>query len=356
MFDTAKRTNYSSGPAFVLPDNDLRTPYAQHWSLTLEKEVFGNYLFSAAYVGTHGDRLLRLATPNLGPNVIPVVLQTVPVPGTIVPRFRGTTVSPGAIQTISETVIKTDGRPYPLLGSFTSMESDAQSNYHSLQLQATRRFSGPLQWTAAYTWGHAIDEVSDLFDLSGARALPQNNGNLRAERGNASFDVRHRLVASLVWDLPFFNKSKLLGGWRLAGIGTVQTGQPYTIYAPYDANLDGNLTDRLNSTVGLKNVQKNEVQFEFSDPLSQVASLGQDGAVGRNTFRAPGLADVDLAVSKNFRFTERARCEFRTEFFNLLNRTHFGIPVHEVDFPGFGRSVNTLIPARTIQFALKFSF
>ena len=108
--------------------------------------------------------------------------------------------------------------------------------------------------------------------------------------------------------------------------------------------------------MGFSDVGKNEVRFQFVDPLSQFAALGHDGAVGRNTFRAPGMATLDLATSKRFRFTENQSLEFRAEFFNLFNRTHFGMPIHQVDFPGFGRSVSTFVPARTIQFALKYNF
>jgi hypothetical protein len=356
MFDTAKRTNNASGPAFVLPSNNLRSPYAQHWAVNFEQEIRSKFLISLAYVGTQANHLLRFATPNLGPNAIPVVLQVVPVPGTIVPQFRGTTVSPGKLSQTSETRLQTDGRPFPLLGPYTSIESDARSFYNSLQLQMNKRFSHGLQFTTAYSWSHAIDEVSDLFDLAGTRSLPQNSFDLRAERGNASFDVRHRFVTSFIWDLPVLRHGKLLGGWQVSGIGTIQTGFPFTISAPYDVNLDGNLTDRLNGTVGFKEVRENEVLFKITDPLTQLAELGKEGAVSRNTFRAPGIATVDLATSKRFRFTESQNLELRAEFFNLFNRTHFGIPVRQVDFPGFGRSVSTTIPARMIQFALKYSF
>src|SRR5205814_3324378 len=84
------------------------------------------------------------------------------------------------------------GRPIPALGAFTIFDSSAASNYHSLQASVTKRFSGGRQMTVAYTWSHAIDDVSDVFDIAGAFALPQDGRNVRAERGNANFDIRHR--------------------------------------------------------------------------------------------------------------------------------------------------------------------
>ena len=225
----------AAGAAFVLPVNDLVTPYAQHWSLTFEQQLGRDFLVNAAYVGTRGVHLLRFSTPNLGPNAIPQV-TSVGSNGNQ-PVFNGTIVAPS-----KGTNLK--GRPLPSLGAFTSIESDANSSYHALQLQLNKRFSSGLQFTTAYTWSHAIDEVSDVFDLAGTLSLPQDIFNIRGERGNANFDVRHRFVYSAVWDLPFLKENIILGGWQLASIGTFQTGQPFTVISCCDGNLDGNLTDR----------------------------------------------------------------------------------------------------------------
>ncbi|HZN11327.1 MAG TPA: hypothetical protein VFC61_06610, partial [Blastocatellia bacterium] len=243
----------------------------------------------------------------------------------------------------------------PFLGPITAIQADASSTYHALQLQLNQRLTRGLQFTAAYTWSHAIDEVSDIFDLAGARTLPQDSFDRSAERGDANFDLRHRFVASFIWDLPLWAQSRLLGGWQLAGIGTLQTGQPFTIFAAYDVNLDGNLTDRLNSDTGFREVNEGGRRFEFTAAPALAAS-GRNGAVGRNTFRGPGVATVDLTVNKSFRFSERQVLEVRAEIFNLFNRAHYGLPVHQTDFPGFGRSVETRVAPRTVQFALKYSF
>src|SRR5262245_7474443 len=327
----------TNGPGFILPDARLETPYTQHWGLTVEREINRDFLFSAAYVGTRGVHLLRFATPNLGPNAISYVDSVevlTPAPGSadpIFPVFNGFSnppngrMAPGGL------------RPFPLLGSFTSIESDANSIYHSLQVQLNKRFSYGIQFTTAYTWSHAIDEVSDVFDLAGTQSLPQDSLNRRAERGDANFDVRHRFVYSFIWDLPIFRRNNLLGGWQMASIGTFQTGQPYSIVFCCDINQDGNPTDRFN-------------------PLTQ--SLNP-----RNTYRAPGIATVDLALNKVFTFSERHKLEFRSEFFNLFNRTHFGIPRNRIWFADLTieplterHFVDTRLQARIIQFALKFSF
>jgi hypothetical protein len=343
------RPNYfPATPGFVLPANDLATPYAQHWGLTVERELKRNLLVSLAYVGTKGTNLLRFAHPNLGPNAIPVIDGSILSGAEI--NFTGTFVSPG------------EGfrRRFPLLGSFTSIESDVNSNYHGLQAESTLRLTRGVQFTAAYTWSHAIDEVSDIFDLAGARSLPQNSLDRRGERGDANFDVRHRFVQSFIWDLPALGKNRFLGGWQLAGVLTLQTGQPFTVISSVDVNLDGNQTDRLNALTGVSKVDEGSLRHRFpSTPVEQfklLAGRGTDGAVGRNTFRAPGLASLDLSVNKHFRFTERHRLELRVEFFNFFNRTHFGIPVHELFAPGLGRSVGTSVAARTVQVGVRYSF
>jgi hypothetical protein len=359
----AALTNFQSGPAFILPAADLQTPYSQHWSLTAERELKGGYFVSLGYVGTRGAHLLRVSTPNLGQNALAVLLDIKPLPSAIndLPDFQG---FPGisfpaffGVHESAKVKAQAGVRTFPLLGAITLIESDANSSYHAFQAQLNRRLSAGFQFTTSYTWSHAIDEVSELFDLAGNRAIVQDSFNRAGDRGDANFDVRHRVVTSFIWDMPFLKANKLLGGWHLSGIATFQTGQPYTILIGPDINLDGNLTDRLDTTRGIRSINQGATRFEVTDSLRNLsARAGNNGAVGRNTFRSQGVANIDVAISKSFNFTERRRLEVRAEVFNLFNRTHFAIPVHDLLFPAAGRSVDTTLPARTIQFALKYSF
>jgi hypothetical protein len=90
------------------------------------------------------------------------------------------------------------GRPFPLAGSLTLISSDANSIYHSLQAEASRRLTKGLGFTLAYTWSHAIDEVSDIFDLAGAQGCPRTASIGGRSGPAANFDLRHRLAASFV--------------------------------------------------------------------------------------------------------------------------------------------------------------
>jgi hypothetical protein len=409
--------NTNGGLAYTLPEKRLRTPYAQQWHLTLERELRDDYYFSVAYVGTKGTKLTRLMTPNLGPNVTPLIpllfaLQPAPAPNTpavpittfpiIVGNRTRSGVSfvldppntpppcpfhpptlpnlpppnPNATFICGAATLSFSSRPNPALGAYQIFENSASSTYHALQLEARKRYSRGFQLTAAYTWSHAIDDVSDLFPIAGAPVIAQNSLDLRAERASANFDIRHRFSSSLVWDIPFGRDRKgvvalLLADWQIASLFQAHTGQPFTLNLPFDANLDGNLSDRPSTTDGLiffDGGGRERVALapgrQFTDYFNRVTVQTPNGtryvflsgATGRNTVRGDRLINLDLAFSKRFRFTEAQVLVFRTEIFNVLNRANFGLPIREIGGPGFGSAVETITPARMIQFALKYGF
>ena len=342
-------------PSFTLPETRLRTPYVHHFGATAEAALFDRYVATVAYVGTSGHKLIRFRTPN-GGSMSPVAYGPfLDPPFDIFPLFPQ------------------ELRPQPLLGGYTVIESSAGSSYNSLQASLARRTDRGLSFQLAYTYAHAIDDVSDVFGVAGAPLQAQDeigrDGGLRLERASASFDVRHRFTASWVYDLPFGEGNAWLGGFQFSGIATMQTGQPFTVNSSFDANLDGNLTDRLDTLDGLTFLDDGRVRIvrdpnrpftAFLAPFGQLGPestmLPRSGSIGRNTFRAAGIASVDLAVSKRFTFGSRQSLNFRIEAFNVLNRTHFGVPVRILESPAFGSSVTTTVPARVIQFSARFSF
>ncbi len=361
------------GLAFTLTEKRLRTPYAQHWHLTVEREVFDDYFISAAYVGTKGTKLTRLVTPNLGQIVTPFIslassLNDVQAGQTAYPfpvifnSYLNRSLVGGALAP----------RPNRNLGAYQVYENSAGSSYHALQLEARKRYNRGYQLTAAYTWSHAIDDVSDVFTIAGAPILPQDGRNLRLERGSASFDIRHRFAASLIWDLPFYTGyrsgvGRWLGGWQIAGIFQAQTGQPFTLTLPFDNNFDGALSDRPATEAGLISINEHGPRRialapnrTFQDYLNFTVRgfsvTPGNGVVGRNTVRGDGFVNLDLSLNKAFRFTERQALAFRAEFFNALNRANFGLPIRVIGAPGFGSAVETVNPARLVQLALKYSF
>jgi hypothetical protein len=363
--DLFLKNKQGGGLAFTLPAKNLPTPYAQQWHLTLERQITDDLLLSAAYVGTKGTNLTRLTTPNFGPNLT----LFIPVATTFTAR-KANDNEPSPLDEIglpsfliipkkAESIRRE--RPIPSLGAYQIFENSANSVYHALQLEARKRYSNRYTLNAAYTWSHAMDDVSDIFPISGAPILPQDSSNPHLERASANFDIRHRFAASLIWDLPFSSawtgiKKRWLSGWQAAAIFQANTGQPFTLLVPADANFDGNLTDRPSTTEGLIFSNKHGARRISVDPNRKVSDFfifGKNGIVGRNIIRGDGFINLDVAFNKNFELRQNIVLKFRAEFFNALNRANFGLPINTIGAPGFGQSVDTINPGRVVQFALK---
>ncbi len=346
---------YFLGLDLVLPQRKLKHPYSYQYGLTLEHEFAENWIAAISYVGTRGLKLLRTATPDSGLNFSRLnVSQVAPLSqttgATSFPFFQGTLLPPEKARLISD--FSSIAR--------TFFESGGASIYNSLQVEVRRRYRRHLQLGTAFTYSHAIDTATDFFDTAGNFALPQNSF-LPSERASAGFDIRTRSATYVMLDIPFKEK-RWLGNWQVSGIATLQSGQPFTVNSARDVNGDGNLTDRLHQLAGLlsnPNQPDRRIQLQLA-PGANAAQLlapdGRDGAFGRNTFRAPGVVNFDMAITKAFRVSDEKRISFRAEVFNLLNRAHFGIPVRILEAPAFGQSVNTTLPARMIQLSVKLLF
>lgn len=355
------RTSFPQGGfSFTLPAKELQTPMAHQYSVTFEQQLSRNFVFSASYVGTLGRNLLHQTTPNLGPNAITFFLFA--DTSGAVPEFIGGSLQPGS--RVSSDFTITGGRPRGGAGAVTIYTTDARSRYDALQLQARGRFHDALQYQINYTFSSVKDDASDVFDLAGAPALPQNSGTFAGEYAPANFDARHRLSYNFIWDMPYLkNRDRsnfarvLFGDIQVAGTGKFQTGQPFTVNSIFDVNLDGNLTDRLNSTSGIQETgDRRQPLVLTTGPLTLLAPIGQDGSVPRNSFRAGNVLELDLAVVKRFVFSETKDLTFRMDVFNFINRANYGIPVRFVEAAGFGQATDTITPGRRIQFAVKYNF
>jgi hypothetical protein len=339
--------------SFTLPARRFEMPTGHQYAFTFEQQVVRNLIASVGYIGTQGQNLLRTTTPNLGPNNIVFLLGGFASGGS--PYFVGTTLSP--ISGLSQENFK---RPTPGLGSVTIYETEGHSRYDALQLQLRGRLS-TLDFQLNYTLSKARDDVSDMFDLAGAYALPQNSITRSGERGPANFDARHRIAynASYAFPTPGLNsrvKRFFLGGFEVIGTGQFQTGQPFTVNSIIDVNLDGNLTDRLNTTSGIRRTNNRRSPYQLTGDSFLLAGLGDDGKVERNTFRGTSFLLLNLALIKHFQIKEQQRLTFRVEVLNFTDRANFALPVRFLEAPSFGTSTETVTPGRRIQFALKYSF
>jgi hypothetical protein len=344
----------------TLPQNELDTPYAYQYFAGIEQELSRGIFLSAAYVGTSGRKLLRFNTPNLGSNYIPVIAQL--DLSQLQPRVIGFTLDP----TQNPNASLTAGRPVNGVGPISQFETTGRSQYHSLQLQMRGRILRALQYQLSYTLSKTEDDASDVFDLAGSSALPQNSTTKAGEYAPSNFDIRHRFTYSFIYDLPRFDTYNdvfrlLFGGWQIAGTGKYNTGQPFTVNTTFDVNFDGNLTDRLNNTRYIQETgdRGQPLRLTIINPAQlqeMLAPIGSDGVISRNSFRAGSILELDMSFNKRFFVTERQNLLFRVDLFNFINRANYGIPVRFLEAPGFGRAVETVTPGRRIQFALKYVF
>ncbi len=331
----------------TLPARKMDMPLAHHYSFVYEQQLNRNLAASIGYVGTRGRNLLRFSTPNLGAGT------------TIVPTRLD--VDPTIIAPVASGLVFDLDRPENTIGAVNQFETTASSRYDSLQAQLRGRFLNSLNFQFSYTFSKVTDNVSDVFDLAGAYALPQNSFDLAAERGPANFDVRHRWTYDLIYSFPKNEENKffrlLTNKLQVATTGRFHSGQPFTVNSIVDVNLDGNLTDRLNTTNGIEITgdRQQPLRLTVANPFDLLATFGQDGQVGRNSFRAGNVLELDMSVIKQFSIGSN-RLAFRTDIFNFIDRANFGVPVRLLEAPGFGRATSTVTPGRRIQFGLKYEF
>jgi hypothetical protein len=259
------------------------------------------------------------------------------------------------------------------------MENRVLASYNSFQTRLEKRFSAGVSSLVSYTWGKALTEAPDHISTSGGGAgldtgtfrQPQNPYNLKAERGLAEFDVKHRFVWSAIWEMPFgrgrhFGQGwnggtdAILGGWQLSSILVAQSGLGLTATTAGSTvlNIGGERTTRPNLVgnpelpVGQRTVERwfDTNAFALYNPAPQAY-----GNAGVGIMRGPGFSTHDITLAKSFRVNERSHFQFRSEFFNLYNRANFNPPDIRRDNSGFGRILSAQ-NARIIQFALKLYY
>jgi len=182
------------------------------------------------------------------------------------------------------------------------------------------------------------------------------------------FDVRHRFVASILYELPFGGGkpflqhgagAAILGGWQTSAIISKSSGFPRTAYV---GNLDQSYTgggqDRPNVTGQDPNLPSDQqtIQRWFNTKAFVLQAFGTFGNAGRNTIIGPGITRVDASIMRNFRLTTNKTLQFRLEGFNLLNTPIWGDPNTTLTSPLYGTINTTRTPMRELQIGVKFVF
>lgn len=346
-------------PQLLQLDPKIANPYMQQWNLSTQYELPGQSVLQVTYAGSKGTRLYTFYDAN----------QAGPSSDASAPF--------GARRPVQE--CDSSGNCNPVFDtSISNFASSGSSIYHSLQTRFEKRLSGGLSFLASYTWSHSIDNASSAnlgsSNNSGPRffrAFPQ------WERGNSDFDVRHRFVLSYIYDLPIGQgkrfagglsgaADKVLGGWQIAGITTLSTGNWYTITDGNGnfSNSDGGQRADLvpgqdpNGHPCVPGTFFNTCAFQDPPSNAPASDFFGFGNAGRNIVRGPGLQQWDFSIFKIIQTSENTHFEFRTEIFNLPNHANFLVPSGSSKRLGggsYGFATAAAAP-RQIQFGLKFYF
>ena len=319
-----------------------RDLYVETWGLTIDNELPAHFLFSTAYLGSHGVRLFSRGAVNLCTGNLDSVNGVCTRPlDQYYPGIGGACNAAGL----------TD--PYDTCDPFGSVDykSDVgSSTYHALELTLERRFTNGFSFLGRYTWSHSINDGSVG---GGESAGPENVNCLPCDKGPSIFDVRHNITANVVYELPFgqgkphFNQGgfagKLVGGWSVSTVALWHTGHPLTV----TMNLPGNDTfllpdgnDQTNQRPdlipgvpltlpgggrnGIPLVNPNAFQAPPIDPATGLFT--RFGNAGNGIIRALDAWQIDFAIMKETKISERWAVQFGVQFFNIFNHVQLGDP------------------------------
>jgi hypothetical protein len=330
---------------------NVSTPRVQQWSVGVQQQITPNWIGEVDYVGTHSDYLDILRNYN----------QV---------EFAGNQVD--TTQSASGT------KPYANFGQIEYMDSIGRSNYSGLQASLNHTMNKGFSFRLAYTYAHSLDNTPEEEETNSGDA--PNGRNYAAWYGNSDFDVRQRVSANYVYELPFGHGKPMLqsgvlswiaGNWRTSGVYTFYSGHPFQATWSSDASyLDayGFTTAVPNQVAPVHYLHKQTCWFYDAANSNCAAYAGNNstpfvdpgkyviGNVGRNPLVGPQTQLFDLDLIKQIPIHDRLNAEFRWEVFNLFNHTIFGQPSGNAS-SGSAASITTLsADPRVMQFAARISF
>jgi len=347
-------------------DKGNGVPYAEHYSLSLQRQAGTSNVVSLSYVGTQAHRLLGDWETNPGN---PALCLSVSQPNEVV---AGTgTCGPfgenGTFYPITGGAINSTRGPFgPHFGSTALFSTRANSNYNAFEA-SVRHTTGRLELLAGYTFSKSLDNSSSWGNNGSPYGGDMINFiNPKLSKALSSFDMTHIFVMSYGYRLPFeklWRPNRLTSGWKLSGITRFSTGLPVTLQEYDDNSLLGTfgaggvgVLDEPNWTPGpLNYANPRSGQPFFNTALFSDEALGTIGTASKRFFHGPGLNNWDMALLKDLRLTESTKLEFRGEFFNIFNHAQFALPQGEILNSAFGY-VTSANAARIGQVSLKLLF
>jgi len=324
---------------------NFRLPEVLTWNLTLERGMGSNWLARAAYLGNSAKRLGGTGDQEYG------LLQLNPA-----------VYIPGQ----STEANTQQRRVYPAYGFIDSINSGVNSNYNALQLTLQKNVSRGFSLLANYTWSKSLDDFGPLGQPGGQGTNSCSCGrSFDYGPGDGDINKMFRLSGEYTWRHAAWSglTDRVLNNWSLTGIGSWQTGFPFTIFSDYDNSFSDMGADRANlnatkvqdAVLSTGRSHQQLINEWFNTSVFAPNPVGTFGNTGKDILRGPRYFDTDLALLKNTNLTERVSLQFRAEFYNAFNNVNFGLPDNGLTDSGFGQITSADDP-RILQMSLKTIF
>jgi len=350
-----------------------RNPEVHQWAFSVQRALPAASKLELNYTGTRGVHLYFPDLENV--NRLDLTywgLGRSRLNATVANPFYGVITDPTSTLSKPTVTYRQLLRPFPQYTALTvSTPTIGNSIYHALQVKFEKRPSHGLAIIAHYTWSKWIDDSSNSgYDFFGGDSAVQNPWNLRLERSLSVNDVAHRLVISPVWELPFgrgrwlgtnWNRvvDAILGGWKISGFMTFQSGFPVVIGLFSPNLLEGAQRPHLVGDPQNPGSTREKLESYFNTAAFLRPDPDTFGSAPRTlNYRNPGIVNLDLTLGKLFRIAERHRVELRMEAFNALNGVVFGKPNASFGAPTFGVISDYAggFGPRQLQFAIRYEF
>jgi hypothetical protein len=349
-------TTVQLGPTTVEYANapSHKTSYTEQFLLNIQRQVGPDWSFEVGYQGAVSRHLYGFINANQ------------PTPYGYLGNGTATSVSSRLPFYVG---LGSNGLPAQY--GLQYVHDQGKASYNAFSVKATRRFSKGLSAIASYTWGKSLDDSSGIRNQGNDNLYPQNSECISCEYGRSAFDVKNRVVAGAQYELPFgpgklvnTNKAvgELIGGWRIGGDFTHQTGQVGTpllgvdnasIASPFgnfDRPIPTGQSPYLTGTARTLNDWVNKAAYA-------TPTAGTFGNLQRGSFRGPGYTNLDASLHKEFAmpYNEKHQLAIRFEAFNALNHPNWNNPNLSLSSSTFGRISGTA-PLRQLQLAAKYQF
>jgi hypothetical protein len=338
---------FPAAAVYVVVPREIKTPYSQQWSLSLQRQIGADWLITGNYLGSNVTHFWDETEGN----------PAVYVPGASC-VIGGQPFSPcstvGNTNQRRQLYLKNpaEGKYY---GYLVNVDDGGTRNFNGMLLSIQRRRSNGITLGANYTLSHCIDDGTISIFQNTGRELPERRG---ANRGNCEQDRRHNFNLNTVYETREFANTtlRLLGsGWQVSGIVRLISGSPLTILSGVDNALSATADQRANQVLASAYHPDKSLDRYLNTAAFAQPATGAYGTSGVNSIRGPGRITIDMGLTRKFQVRENHSIEFRAEAFNVPNHLNPGNPTVILNNSNFGRIQSAGDP-RIMQFALKYVF